>query len=50
VPFIQNCAVTDISSGLWYKDSGKNSMLISITDPAGCHPESKKVRQIIGVV
>ena len=39
--FIQNCAATDISSGMWYKDPGENSMLISITDPAGWKPEAK---------
>lgn len=39
--FIQNCAATDISSGMWYKDPGQNSMLISITDPAGWKPEAK---------
>lgn len=37
-PFIQNCAATDISSGQWYRDPGANSMLISITDPAGWRP------------
>jgi predicted protein tyrosine phosphatase len=39
--FIQNCAASDISSGMWYKDPGTNSMLISITDPAGWKPEAK---------
>ncbi len=38
--FIQNCAASDISSGKWYKDPGENSMLISITDPAGWSPEA----------
>jgi len=40
MPFIQNCAATDISSGKFYKDPGENSMLISITDPAGWKPEA----------
>ena len=39
--FIQNCAATDISSGMWYKNPGPNSMLISITDPAGWKPDAK---------
>ena len=38
--FIQNCAASDIQSGLFYKDPGTNSMLISITDPAGWSPEA----------
>lgn len=39
-PFIQNCAATDISSGMWYKNPGENSMLISIADPAGWRPQA----------
>jgi predicted protein tyrosine phosphatase len=39
--FIQNTAAADISTGTWYKDPGENSMLISITDPAGWKPEAK---------
>ena len=41
MPFIQNCAAIDISTGMWYKDPGENSMLISITDPAGWKPTAK---------
>ena len=26
--FIQNCAATDISSGMWYKDPGQNSIAL----------------------
>lgn len=38
--FIQNCAASDVRSGLYYKDPGSNSMLISITDPAGWRPDA----------
>ena len=41
MPFIQNCAATDISSGMFYKDPGANSMLISIADPGGWRPTAK---------
>jgi hypothetical protein len=38
--FIQNCAASDIQSGLFYKNPGTNSMLISIADPGGWRPEA----------
>ena len=38
--FIQNCAASDIQSGLFYKDPGTNSMLISIADPGSWRPEA----------
>ena len=41
MPFIQNTSAADISTGMWYKNPGENSMLISITDPAGWKPEAK---------
>lgn len=33
MPFIENCAASDISSGFYYTNPGANSMLIQITDP-----------------
>ena len=42
MPWIQNVAATDVSSGFHF-DAGPNSMLISITDPAGWKPEAKHV-------
>jgi predicted protein tyrosine phosphatase len=41
MPFIQNCAASDIRNGMWYRDPGANSMLISITDPAGDRPRAR---------
>lgn len=41
--FIQNCAASDISSGLWYTNPGENSMLISIVDPGSWRPDAKHV-------
>ena len=41
MPFIQNCAASDISTGLFYKNPGQNSMLIQITDPGGWRPTPK---------
>jgi predicted protein tyrosine phosphatase len=41
MPFIQNCAAVDISSGMFYRDPGENSMLISIVDPASWRPDAK---------
>lgn len=38
--FIQNCAATDISSGMFYKDPGANGMLISIVDPGSWRPKA----------
>ena len=38
MPFIQNCAASDINIGKFYKDPGSNSMLIQIADPAGWFP------------
>lgn len=38
--WIENVAATDVSSG-FHHDAGSNSMLISITDPAGWRPEAK---------
>ena len=40
--FIQNCAASDISTGLFYSDPGENSMLIQITDPGGWVPTPAK--------
>lgn len=40
MPWIENVAAVDISKGYHY-DAGPNSMLISITDPAGWRPEAK---------
>lgn len=39
MPFIQNCAASDINIGQFYKDPGSNSMLIQIADPAGWFPD-----------
>ena len=41
MPFIQNCAASDINTGQFYKDPGPNSMLIQISDPAGGVPDPK---------
>ena len=51
MPFIQNCAASDINIGQFYvelpdigqfyKDPGLNSMLIQISDPAGWVPDPK---------
>ena len=41
MPFIQNCAASDINTGQFYKDPGANSMLIQISDPAGWVPDPK---------
>ena len=40
MPWIENVAAADISKG-FHHDCGPNSMLISITDPAGWRPEAK---------
>jgi predicted protein tyrosine phosphatase len=41
MPWIENVAAADISKG-FHHDCGPNSMLISITDPAGWRPEAKQ--------
>ena len=41
MPFIQNCAASDINTGQFYLDPGANSMLIQISDPAGWVPDPK---------
>ena len=41
MPWIENVAASDISIG-FHHDAGPNSMLISITDPAGWRPEAKQ--------
>jgi predicted protein tyrosine phosphatase len=41
MPWIENVAASDVSLG-FHHDCGPNSMLISITDPAGWRPESKQ--------
>jgi protein-tyrosine phosphatase len=40
MPWIENVAAADIPTG-FHHDCGPNSMLISITDPAGWHPKAK---------
>jgi predicted protein tyrosine phosphatase len=40
MPWIENVAASDVSLG-FHHDAGPNSMLISITDPAGWRPEAK---------
>ena len=40
MPWIENVAAADIPTG-FHHDVGPNSMLISITDPAGWRPEAK---------
>ena len=40
MPWIENVAAADIPTG-FHHDAGPNSMLISITDPAGWRPEAK---------
>ena len=40
MPWIENVAASDVSLG-FHHDCGPNSMLISITDPAGWRPEAK---------
>ena len=41
MPWIENVAAADIPTG-FHHDVGPNSMLISITDPAGWRPEEKQ--------
>jgi predicted protein tyrosine phosphatase len=41
MPWIENVAASDVSLG-FHHDAGPNSMLISITDPAGWRPEAKQ--------
>lgn len=41
MPWIENVAASDIPKG-FHHDCGPNSMLISITDPAGWRPEAKQ--------
>jgi predicted protein tyrosine phosphatase len=41
MPWIENVAVSDVSLG-FHHDCGPNSMLISITDPAGWRPQAKQ--------
>jgi predicted protein tyrosine phosphatase len=41
MPWIENVAASDVSLG-FHHDCGPNSMLISITDPAGWRPEAKQ--------
>jgi predicted protein tyrosine phosphatase len=41
MPFIQNCAASDIDTGKFYNDPGDNSILISIADPGGWRPTAK---------
>jgi predicted protein tyrosine phosphatase len=41
MPWIENVAAADIPTG-FHHDVGPNSMLISITDPAGWRPEAKQ--------
>ena len=40
MPWIENVAAIDVPKG-FHHDAGPNSMLISITDPAGWKPEAK---------
>lgn len=40
MPWIENVAAVDVPKG-FHHDAGPNSMLISITDPAGWKPEAK---------
>jgi predicted protein tyrosine phosphatase len=40
MPWIENVAASDVPIG-FHHDAGPNSMLISITDPAGWKPEAK---------
>jgi predicted protein tyrosine phosphatase len=40
MPWIENVAAADIPTG-FHHDCGPNSMLISITDPAGWRPKAK---------
>jgi predicted protein tyrosine phosphatase len=40
MPWIENVAAADIPKG-FHHDCGSNSMLISITDPAGWRPQAK---------
>ena len=42
MPFIQNCAASDIATGTFYKSPGPNSMLIQIMDPASWFPTPKE--------
>jgi predicted protein tyrosine phosphatase len=41
MPWIENVAAADVPTG-FHHDVGPNSMLISITDPAGWRPEAKQ--------
>ena len=41
MPWIENVAAADIPKG-FHHDVGPNSMLISITDPAGWRPDAKQ--------
>jgi predicted protein tyrosine phosphatase len=41
MPWIENVAASDVSLG-FHHDCGPNSMLISITDPAGWRPQAKQ--------
>ena len=41
MPWIENVAASDVSLG-FHHDCGPNSMLISITDPAGWRPHAKQ--------
>ncbi len=41
MPFIQNCAASDINTGQFYNNPGPNAMLIQISDPAGWVPDPK---------
>ena len=41
MPWIENVAAADIPTG-FHHDVGPNSMLISISDPAGWRPEAKQ--------
>ena len=43
MPFIQNCAASDITNGNFYKDPGPNSMLIQIMDPATFFPTPRQL-------
>ena len=39
--FIQNCAASDITTGMFYQNPGQNSMVIQIVDPGGWKPTPK---------
>lgn len=40
MPWIQNCAASDINTGLWHRLPDDNTILIQITDPASWVPAS----------